>query len=228
MSALCWRREVCVLVWGTMLASCAATSCLVAGQTSESDPPSALAQNGSFTLIGDISQNQTAAGSQDVPSPTSSQETSVVPPNHPWHYGAFFDLGYLRDFNDPSNHLFRNRSTTPRVNELDLNMAGIFFSKDASANSRWGTELLVQAGEDSKIFGFSRICMGPRRALDRLSANDKSRDQHRRVPRADAALTGLWADLDTRIAITADSAVTSSCPNPHTFSESSAQSKIPM
>ena len=155
MSAHCWRREVCVLVWGTMLASCAATRCLAAGQTSESDLPSAPAQNGSLTFIGDISQNQTAAGSQDVPSSANSQETPVAPPNHPWHYGAFFDFGYLRDFNDPSNHLFRNRGTTPRVNELDLNMAGIFFSKDVSANSRWGAELLVQAGEDSKAFGFS-------------------------------------------------------------------------
>ena len=35
-----------------------------------------------------------------------------------WHYGGFVDLGYSLDFNFPENHLFRNRSTTPRVNEL--------------------------------------------------------------------------------------------------------------
>jgi len=72
-----------------------------------------------------------------------------------WHYGGFFDLGYSRDFNDPSNHLFRNRGTTPRVNEWDLNMAALYVTKEASEKSRWGMELEAQAGEDSKIFGFS-------------------------------------------------------------------------
>jgi hypothetical protein len=72
-----------------------------------------------------------------------------------WHYGAFVDLGYMLDFNHPSNHLFRNRGTTSRVDELDLNMAAIYLTKDASETSRWGIELEAQAGEDSKTFGFS-------------------------------------------------------------------------
>ncbi len=72
-----------------------------------------------------------------------------------WHYGGFFDLGYLLDFNHPANHLFRNRGTTPRVNELDLNMAALYLAKEPSEKSRWGMELEAQAGEDSKIFGFS-------------------------------------------------------------------------
>jgi len=64
-------------------------------------------------------------------------------------------LGYLLDFNHPLNHLFRNRGTTPRVDELDLNMAAVYVTKDASDKSRWGMELEAQAGEDSKSFGFS-------------------------------------------------------------------------
>ncbi len=72
-----------------------------------------------------------------------------------WSYGGFADLGYLLDFNHPSNHLFRNRGTTPRVDELDLNMAAVYLTKEASEKSRWGMELEAQAGEDSKIFGFS-------------------------------------------------------------------------
>lgn len=64
-------------------------------------------------------------------------------------------MGYLLDFNHPSNHLFRNRGTTPRVDELDLNMAAIYLAKDISEKSRWGMELEAQAGEDSRIFGFS-------------------------------------------------------------------------
>ena len=58
-----------------------------------------------------------------------------------WHYGGFVDLGYSLDFNFPENHLFRNRSTTPRVNELDLNMGGVYVRKDATTDSRWGMEL---------------------------------------------------------------------------------------
>ena len=38
-----------------------------------------------------------------------------------WQYKGFVDLGYLLDFNHPSNHLFRNRGTAPRVDEVDLN-----------------------------------------------------------------------------------------------------------
>ena len=83
------------------------------------------------------------------------EEPRTEPSKPEWHYGGFVDLGYLLDFNHPSNHLFRNRGTTPRVDELDLNMAGLYLNKDVSKQSPWGMELLVQAGEDSKIFGFS-------------------------------------------------------------------------
>ena len=83
------------------------------------------------------------------------QEPQAEPSKPEWHYGGFVDLGYLLDFNHPSNHLFRNRGTTPRVDELNLNMAGVYLNKDASKLSRWGMELMLQAGEDSKTFGFS-------------------------------------------------------------------------
>src|SRR5690242_21832063 len=79
-------------------------------------------------------------------------EAQRRPPD--WHYGGFVDLGYSLDFNFPQNHLFRNRSTTPRVNELDLNMAGIYVKKDATEQSRWGMELMGQAGQDARNFGF--------------------------------------------------------------------------
>jgi len=78
----------------------------------------------------------------------------VAPPAPEWHYGGFLDLGYSLDFNFPQNHLFRNRSTTPRVNELDLNMGAVYIRKDATAESRWGMELEPQGGQDSKNFAF--------------------------------------------------------------------------
>ncbi len=84
-----------------------------------------------------------------------SKETQKQPLKPEWQYGGFVDLGTLLDFNYPSNHLFRNRGTTSNVNELDLNMAGAYVKKDASERSRWGMELMVHAGEDSKDFGFS-------------------------------------------------------------------------
>jgi hypothetical protein len=72
-----------------------------------------------------------------------------------WTYGAFLDAAYLVDSNDPPNHLFRNRGTTPRVNELDVNMAAAWLKKMSDESSRLGLEVTVQAGEDAKNFGFS-------------------------------------------------------------------------
>src|SRR5437870_2757603 len=72
-----------------------------------------------------------------------------------WSSGGFLDVGYLRDFNDPANHLFRSRGTAFHVNETDLNMAGLYVRKQATDSSRWGTELTVQGGKDSEVFGFS-------------------------------------------------------------------------
>jgi hypothetical protein len=80
---------------------------------------------------------------------------SSGPPDPGWQYGGFADLGYLHDFNDPSNHLFRSRGTTFHVDEVDLNMATLYLKKPASEGSRWGMELTLQAGKDSEVFGFS-------------------------------------------------------------------------
>jgi len=84
--------------------------------------------------------------------PANESGTTGLPPG--WHYGGFIDLGYSLDFNFPENHLFRNRSTTPRVNELDLNMGAVYLRKDASEQSRWGMELMPQGGQDALNFGF--------------------------------------------------------------------------
>jgi hypothetical protein len=97
--------------------------------------------------------------SADGPFALGPVTESPVDPAHSdkplWHYGGFIDLGYSLNFNFPANHFFRDRSTTPKVNELNLNMVGGYVRKDATESSRWGTELLVQTGEDSKAFGFA-------------------------------------------------------------------------
>lgn len=71
-----------------------------------------------------------------------------------WHYGGFVDLSYPINFNFPENHLWRSRTTVPRHNELAPNMAVAYVRKDLSAESRWGMELGVQGGYDSKNFAF--------------------------------------------------------------------------
>src|SRR5216684_780975 len=98
------------------------------------------------------------AGSAAPDTATSVQQepdTASPPPKVTWAYNAFVDAGYLLDFNHPANHLFRDRSTAFKVDELDLNMAGAGVKKLASENSRWGMELAVHAGKDSENFGFS-------------------------------------------------------------------------
>lgn len=66
-----------------------------------------------------------------------------------WHAGAFLDVSYALNFNFPENHLWRSKSTTPRVNELAPNVAMGYVRKDATNASRWGLELGLQAGYDT-------------------------------------------------------------------------------
>jgi putative OmpL-like beta-barrel porin-2 len=89
-----------------------------------------------------------AAGAA-VARPATAQSTSD------WQYGGFVDVGYLNSFNDPTNHLFRSRGTTPRVDEWDVDMTAAWLKKIASDRSRIGIEVTAQTGEDSKVFGFS-------------------------------------------------------------------------
>jgi hypothetical protein len=99
-----------------------------------------------------------AAGQETTsqePQAQAEPQTQAAPPAPHWQYGGFADLGYSLDFDYPPNLLFRNRSTTFKVNELDLSMAGIYVRKEPSDRSRWGTEFMLQSGKDSEGFGFS-------------------------------------------------------------------------
>lgn len=88
-----------------------------------------------------------------VQTPLAAQPPTDTNPR--WQAGAFVDAGFTGDFNAPPNHLFRNRGTTPRVNEIAVNMAGFAAKKVPSKDSPWATELTVHAGRDSETFGFS-------------------------------------------------------------------------
>jgi hypothetical protein len=77
------------------------------------------------------------------------------PAAHDWTYGGFADIGYLFAPSDPLNQLFRSRGTAWHLNDVFLNMSGVYAKKTATESSRWGAELLVQTGKDDEIFGFS-------------------------------------------------------------------------
>lgn len=107
-------------------------------------------------ILGPLSNDQRRQqiGAMEEPSKQGGLPQQDLAVSPLWHYGGFVDLGYLLNFNYPENHLFRNRSTTTRVNELDLNMGAVYIRKDATVQSRWGMELLAQGGQDAKDFGF--------------------------------------------------------------------------
>jgi hypothetical protein len=86
--------------------------------------------------------------------PTGSPTTSPATPPL-WEYGGLVDSAYLLDFNHPANHLFRSRGTAYKVDEPILNMATVYLQKNTSESSRWGLQLTAQAGQDTRIFGFS-------------------------------------------------------------------------
>ena len=88
---------------------------------------------------------------QSSPSPTPTPD----PPAAAWHYGGFFDVGYLLDFNHPENRVFRSRGTTWHVDRPQINMAAFYLRKKAAEESRWGVELTAQGGKDAELFGFS-------------------------------------------------------------------------
>jgi hypothetical protein len=82
------------------------------------------------------------------------QSTPALPARG-WQYSAFLDAAYLLDFNHPGNDLFRSRGTTYKVDEPLINMTAGYVQKDTSESSRWGMQLSVHAGQDTRIFGFS-------------------------------------------------------------------------
>jgi len=93
-----------------------------------------------------------------VAAQTSTEEGSTAASSQNewanWHYSAYLDMAYLLDFNFPENHRWRSRTTSNHFNEFAPNMGFLNVRKDATTDSRWGIELGVQGGYDSKDFAF--------------------------------------------------------------------------
>ncbi len=62
--------------------------------------------------------------------------------------GAYLDVAYTASNNKPGNHLWRSKSTTPMVDRMALNNAGVGIKKRAGSESRWGFTAGVQFGKD--------------------------------------------------------------------------------
>jgi hypothetical protein len=93
-----------------------------------------------------------AAGTPSSQAPAPAPDTAPAPA---WHFGGTVDVSFLNSNNDPENHLFRTRGTTPKVDEWGIDMAMITLKKAAAAGARWGVELTAQTGHDTDTFGFS-------------------------------------------------------------------------
>lgn len=108
------------------------------------------------TLFADSCSPQTPASEGNGSAhEQSTPDIQTAPSKPPWQYGGFLDFGYLLDFNHPANEIFRSRGTTWHVDDVHLNMAAAYLKRDVSEQSRWGTQLTIQAGKDSQVFGFS-------------------------------------------------------------------------
>jgi hypothetical protein len=68
----------------------------------------------------------------------------------PWHYQVYLDVGYAYGNNDPANDEWRSKSTTNRLNNLELFLAMGDVRKDPTPGSRWGFEFGLQTGIDSE------------------------------------------------------------------------------
>ncbi len=97
----------------------------------------------------------TAEAAQHVSDSHDRDDHKAAPVQRPWQFGGFVDFGYLRDFNNPPNKLWRSRGTTFHVDEPHANMFGAYAKTGPSKDFRWGAEFLVHGGRDAEVFGFS-------------------------------------------------------------------------
>lgn len=93
--------------------------------------------------------------SSEMTTSTQGVEQNQKETSYALQYGAFIDFGYLWDNNHPANELFRSRGTAYMLDRPIVNMAGAYLRKSPSLGSRWGGELTTQAGQDTRVFGFS-------------------------------------------------------------------------
>lgn len=110
---------------------------------------------GQLPIASQATALEDAQDSAPTNSGQSSKEQAAHTPDPVWFYGGFIDSAYLLDFNHPANDVFRSRGTAYKLDYPLINMAAAYIRKTPSESSRWGMELTTQAGQDTRVFGFS-------------------------------------------------------------------------
>ena len=84
--------------------------------------------------------------SEDIPGSQKERKLKA----RGWQYGSYLDVGYTVNFNDPGNGLWRSKGTTYKVDDPQVNNATVYLAKDPMPQSRWGMQLGLQTGVDTK------------------------------------------------------------------------------
>jgi hypothetical protein len=90
-------------------------------------------------------------------------------------YETYVDVGYVASNREPSDGSWQGKSSTATLNEVNLHLAMANLAKAATAESRWGFELGLQTGEDSK----GLVTSAPPPANEPLSNADNLRHLYR-------------------------------------------------
>ena len=68
-----------------------------------------------------------------------------------FHYRLYVDAGYIHSSTRPENGIWRSKVTDFRLDQPEVNLAMALLSKRATAQSRWGFEVGIQAGVDTEL-----------------------------------------------------------------------------
>ncbi|RLA25454.1 MAG: hypothetical protein DRR11_20795, partial [Gammaproteobacteria bacterium] len=93
----------------------------------------------------------------------------------PWIYQTYIDAGYAASNRSPSDDVWRSKSSTAVLNDPELFLAMGNVRKDPTSDSRWGMELGLQTGTDSKRL----VTAAPPPANEPLSNADTLRHLYR-------------------------------------------------
>lgn len=87
-----------------------------------------------------------AHASRPEPGAPETTEPDDAPAAGPWVLGAFIDTSYQSSSNRPDNHVWRGMFTSPRTDEISVNLAALWVRRDAGTRDPFHFELAVQAG----------------------------------------------------------------------------------
>jgi len=97
-------------------------------------------------------ETSTASSAEAAAEPTPHVEHAAPPPSEPspeagtWVLGGFVDASYQSSNNQPDNHVWRGMFTSPRTNEISVNLAALYVRRDPGPRDPFHFELALHAG----------------------------------------------------------------------------------